>query len=111
MVSDQQRGLLGQSLPAGGFKPEVVLANGVPDRLLSAHQSLVGAIEGVFGSGGDTPTDQALNSTVGLVRIAPGLGHCSRIESRPAVAVVQRRCARERAVELRSCARGRTVEL
>ena len=101
MVSDQQRRLLGQSLPTGRLEPEVVLAQDIPDRFLGAHQCLVGAIEGVFGSGGDTLADQAFDVTLGLARGAPGLGHHSRLEGRPAVAPVQSRCAREHALVLR----------
>ena len=50
MISDQQRGLRGESLPTGRLKAEVVLAQDIPDRLLSPHQCLVGALERVFGS-------------------------------------------------------------
>src|SRR5512132_589325 len=83
MISDQQRGLLGQPLPTGRLEPEVVLAQGIPDRLLSPHQCLVGALEGVLGSGGDAPADKAFDAPRG---------------------------ARGRAVARRSCASWRTVE-
>src|SRR5450755_3340412 len=85
MISDQQRGLRGQSLPTGGLEPEVVLAESIPHRLLSAHQCLVGAIEGVFGSGGDPLADQALNPTRGPALGGLGFGYGSRVEGRPAV--------------------------
>ena len=88
MISDQQRGFLGQSLPTGRLKPEVVLAKGIPDGLLSAHQSLVRAIEGVFGSGGGALADQTFDSTFGSALGAPGLAPRGRIEGRPAVALV-----------------------
>src|ERR1035438_2972544 len=99
MISDQQRGLLGQSLPTGRLEPEVVLVDGIPDRHLSAHQSLVGAFEGMFGSGRDTLGDQALDSAWGLALGAPGLGRGTRLERRPAAALVPSRCAREAARE------------
>ena len=53
MISDQQRCLLGQSLPTGRLKPEVVLAQDIPERLLRPHQRLVGTFEGVFGHTAD----------------------------------------------------------
>jgi hypothetical protein len=61
MISDQKRGLLRQTLPAGRLKPEVVVAEGNPDVLLSDQQFLVGTVEGVFGSGGGALGDQALD--------------------------------------------------
>jgi hypothetical protein len=75
MISDQQRGLLGQALPTGRLKPEVVLAQGIPNRLLSPHQSLVGTFEGVFGRGGDALGDEAFDSPLGSPLGARGLGH------------------------------------
>jgi hypothetical protein len=71
MISDQKRGLLGQPLPTGGLEPEVVVAEGNPDVLLSAQQILVGAFEGVLGRAGDAPGDQALDCTLGSARGAP----------------------------------------
>ena len=66
MISDQQRGLLGQSVPTGRLQPEVELVQGIPDRLLSTHQRLVGTVEGVFGGRGDSLGDEALDRTLGL---------------------------------------------
>src|SRR5450755_125365 len=100
MIADQQRGLLGQSLPAGGLKPEVVLTQDIPDRLLNPQELLVGAFQGVFGSGRDTLADQAFDPTFGLAIATFGLVLRSRIEGRLAAAVVHSRCARERTVEL-----------
>jgi hypothetical protein len=59
-----------------------VVAEGNPDVLLSAQQLLVGAVEGVFGSGGGALGDEALDSTFGLALGAPALGHGSRIDGR-----------------------------
>ena len=61
MISDQQRRLPRQTVPTGRLEPEVVLLEGIPDRLLTAS-AFVGAVEGVFGRGNDTPTDQTLDS-------------------------------------------------
>src|SRR5580693_2865567 len=86
MISDEQRRLRRQPVPTGRLEPEVVLIEGVPDRLLSAHQALVGAVEGVFGGGSDALSDEALDWTLGLRLGARGLGHCSRLGGRPGVA-------------------------
>src|SRR5450755_2254988 len=100
MIADQQRGLLGQSLPAGGLKPEVVLAQDIPDRLLNPQELLVGAFQGVFGSGRDTLADQAFDPTFGLAIATPRLSHRTPLEGRLAAAVVHSRCAGWRTVEL-----------
>src|SRR5664279_5720623 len=100
MIADQQRGLLGQSLPAGGLKPEVVLAQDIPDRLLSPQEPLVGAFQGVFGSGGDTLADQAFDPTFGAAIATPRLSHRTRLEDRAAVILGRSRCAGWRTVEL-----------
>ena len=81
MISDQKRGLLRQTLPTGRLKPEVVVAEGNPDGLLSAQQLLVGTVEGVFGGGGGALGDQALDQTR-LALGAPALGHGRRIGGR-----------------------------
>ena len=83
MISDQKRGPLRQTLPTRRLEPEVVVAEGNPDVLLSAQQFLVGTVEGVFGSGGGALGDQAFESTRGLALGAPALGHGSLIEGRP----------------------------
>jgi hypothetical protein len=93
MHSDQQRGLLGQSVPTGRLKPKVVLAQGIPDRPLSAQQFLVGALESVFGSGRDSLGDEALDPTLRSALSAPGLGDCGGFEDRRAVALVKQRSA------------------
>src|ERR1700733_4583048 len=89
MIPDEQRCLARQSVPTGGLEPEVILIEGVPHRLLSAHQCLVGAVEGVFGGGGDALTDEALDWTSGLAA-RPRLRACwldrCRIVFRPGVA-------------------------
>src|SRR6188472_4801263 len=63
MISDQKRVLLRETLPTGSLKPEVVIAEGIPDVLLSAQQFLVGTVEGVFGGRGGALSDHPLDQT------------------------------------------------
>ena len=88
MISDQQRGLLRQSLPTGRLKAEVEPGQGVPDGLLRAHQFLVGAIERMLGSGGDALADQSLDSTFGSALGARGVSYDSRLVALSTVALV-----------------------
>ena len=74
MISDQQRGLRWQSLPTGRLKPEVVLAQDIPDRLLNPHRCLVGALEGVFSRSGDPLADEALIPPLPWRSARPGSG-------------------------------------
>ena len=53
-------------------KPEVVVADGLPDRLLSGNERLVRAVERTFGRRRDTPCDQPLEPTFAVV--AGGVG-------------------------------------
>ena len=64
----------------------------------------------MFGRGGDTLGDQALDSTLGSALGASGPGGPSRIEGRLAVALVENRRVRD-AVALGGCARSRILQL
>src|ERR1700729_1667726 len=92
MIADEQRRLPRQFVPTRRLEPEVVLIQGVPDGLLRAHQRLVGAVEGVFGSRGDALTDEGLDWALGMAARPPRpplgawwLDHGYRIVVRPGV--------------------------
>jgi hypothetical protein len=88
MISDQQRRLLGEALPTGRLKPEVISAEDIPDRLLREQQLLVGAVQGVFGSSSDPLADQALDPANGLALACPGRSRPSRLRGRRTVFIL-----------------------